>query len=68
MNNQPQEITNGYMCEAKEFDTLEKALEGFNPCRDCLRITEGKYIRGRWTSSPAKCEGKVLNISNFREI
>jgi hypothetical protein len=68
MNNQPQEITVGYMCEAKEFDTLDKALEGFDPCKDCLRVVEGKYYRGKWSSAPVVCEGKILNISNFKEI
>ena len=68
MNSQPQEITTGYMSESKEFDTIDKALEGFNPCKHCLRITEGKYFRGNWTPSPVVCEGKTLNISNFKEI
>lgn len=68
MDNQPREITNGYLSGSKEFGTLEAALEGFNPCKNCLRITEGKYFRGNWTNSPVVCEGKILNISNFKEI
>ena len=68
MNSQPQELTSGYMYESKEFESLDKALDGFNPYKDCLRITEGKYFRGKWVASPIVCEGKMLNISNFKEI
>jgi hypothetical protein len=56
------------MTEAKEFGSIDDALNGFDPCTDCLRVTEGKYIRGKWSKEPVLCEGKTLNISNFKEI
>lgn len=68
VRNQPQEITIGYMTQAKEFGSIDDALNGFDPCTDCLRVTEGKYIRGKWSKEPVLCEGKTLNISNFKEI
>jgi hypothetical protein len=70
VNRQPQELTTGYMSESKEYETLDKALEGFNPSRNCLRIYEGKYFTGVWTEHPLVSEGenKVLRISDFKEL
>lgn len=66
-----QELTTGYMSESTEFDTLDKALDGFDPCKNCLRVKEGKYYRGTWTASPIVSESSanlVLSISDFREF
>jgi hypothetical protein len=52
----------------KEYDTLEKAMREFNPNKNCIRIFEGKYFLGNWSKNPVHSDGKVLSISNFREI
>lgn len=68
VNGQPQELTTGYMSESVEHDTLEKAVSQFNPRRNCLRITEGKYIVGIWTANLPETTSKVLCISDFKEL
>lgn len=65
---QPQEVVDGYLSEMKEYDTLEKAMREFNPNKNCIRILEGKYFVGNWSKNPVQSDGKVLSISNFREI
>jgi hypothetical protein len=68
VNGQPQEVVDGYLSEMKEYDTLEKAMREFNPNKNCIRILEGKYFVGNWSKNPVQSDGKVLSISNFREI
>lgn len=65
---QPQEVVTGYLREMKEFGTLDKALQGFDPNTNCVRICEGKYFVGKWSKEPVQSEGKLLSVSNFREI
>lgn len=65
---QPQEVVTGYLREMNEYESLDKALQEFNPNINCLRILEGKYFVGKWSKEPVQSEGKVLSISNFREL
>lgn len=65
---QPQEVVEGYLSDMTECDTLEKAMRDFNPNKNCLRVLEGKYFVGNWSKNPVQSDGKVLSISNFREL
>ena len=65
---QPQEVVEGYLSDMTECETLEKAMNGFNPNKNCLRVLEGKYFVGKWTKDPVHSDSKVLSISNFREF
>lgn len=65
---QPQEIVEGYLRNMKEYSTIEEAVRSFNPSKNCLRVVEGKFFVGDWSKEPVQSDGKVLSISNFREI
>lgn len=65
---QPQEVVEGYLRNMKEYDTVEEAVRSFNPNKNCLRIVEGKFFVGEWSREPVQSDGKVLSISNFREM
>lgn len=64
----PQEITTGYLREMKEYESVDKAVQNFNPNTDCIRVFEGKYFTGKWSKEPVQCEGQVLSVSDFRII
>lgn len=70
VNSQPQELVNGYMSAITESHSLEEALREFNPSKNCIRVTEGKFYKGIWTAKPVVSEdcGRVLRISDFTSL
>lgn len=65
------ELSSGFMCPVKEYDSLEEAVRGMNPTSQVLRIVENnKFIVGDYFVRLIECvdRGDVFNIEHLENV